>query len=83
MNEQLEFNFLPAGYIPTGYVYARAGGPPDDWYDLVVLDLKTGKEISDVIEVYVNSGTVLSWADSYCVKIWKPYEDIIICKRVG
>lgn len=85
MNNQFEFNFvnglIPEGYIDTGLNYAKVGGPPDDWLDIIVLDLETGKEIPDVIEANVDSGVVINWLEGCGVKRMKPYGKIAICRR--
>lgn len=40
-------------------LYARAGGPPDDWYGLRAYDLETGAEVTELVEVDVPGGWVL------------------------
>ena len=39
--------------------YARAGGPPDDWYSIRVINLDTGAEVRDVVEVDTVDGWVI------------------------
>lgn len=41
--------------------YAKAGGPPDNWLDLMVIDFDTGEMLDFVVEV----NTVEGWADCY------------------
>lgn len=45
----------------TEVTYAKAGGPPDDWRGLAIIDLDTGQEVLDVTEV----DTVAGWLVSY------------------
>ena len=42
-------------------IYAKVGGPPDDWHGLRVFDLDTGEEVADVTEVDVAAG----WVERY------------------
>ena len=44
--------------IPTGYVHAKQGGPPDDWATLQVINLNTGELMPFVSEVNVLEGWV-------------------------
>lgn len=44
--------------------YAKVGGPPDDWANLIVTDLDTGKEAGRVIEVNTVEGWIKRWPDS-------------------
>lgn len=39
--------------------YAKAGGPPDDWTDLRVIDETTGLEVPNVIEVNTRTGFIV------------------------
>lgn len=39
--------------------YAKAGGPPDDWQGLRVLDLETGDEVDRVEEVNAAEGWLI------------------------
>lgn len=41
--------------------YAKAGGPPDDWVDLYVIDEETAAEVRDVIEVDCDEGWAICW----------------------
>ena len=36
--------------------YAKVGGPPSDWSKYDVVDMDTGKEVKDVIEVDCKAG---------------------------
>jgi len=41
--------------------YAKVGGPPDNWWELRVLDLDTGKFITEVIEVNTAEGWLVRY----------------------
>lgn len=43
--------------------YAKVNGPPDDWMNLKVTDLDTGKEAGRVIEVNTVEGWIKRWPD--------------------
>ncbi len=39
--------------------YAKVDGPPDDWFDLRIIDLDTGLELKDVVEVNAAKGWLI------------------------
>lgn len=39
--------------------YAKAGGPPSNWYDLMVVDCETGNEVTLVTEVDTVEGWIV------------------------
>jgi hypothetical protein len=39
--------------------YAKAGGPPDNWWGLRVFDLDTGQEVLDVEECNTDEGWLI------------------------
>ena len=39
--------------------YAIVGGPPEDWRGLVIVDLETGREVRDVVEVNSAEGWLI------------------------
>lgn len=41
---------------PIVFNYAKAGGPPDEWERLEVVDRETGDLISDVVEANADEG---------------------------
>lgn len=41
--------------------YAKSGGPPDDWCDLRIFDMESGREVKDVYEVNVTEGWLLRY----------------------
>lgn len=41
--------------------YAKIGGPPDDWQQLTIVDLDTGRHLDNVIEIDTANG----WAIVY------------------
>lgn len=41
--------------------YAKVGGPPAYWHGLKVIDLDTGQEVLDVIEVDAQEGWLISY----------------------
>lgn len=42
-------------------IYARVGGPPDDWVGLEIIDLDADSPVSNVIEVDTRAGFVLRY----------------------
>lgn len=36
--------------------YAKAGGPPDNWREITVLNVETGEEVVDIVEVNATEG---------------------------
>lgn len=42
-------------------LYAKAGGPPDNWMDLRVIDLDTGQDVQDALEVNVTEGWMIRY----------------------
>jgi hypothetical protein len=42
-------------------VYAKVDGPPDNWHGLRIIDLDTGQEVLDVIEVNAAEGWLISY----------------------
>lgn len=50
--------------IPTGYKYAKQGGPPKDWPELVVRDVDKGILIHQVLEINVEEGWLDRMVDS-------------------
>lgn len=86
MAEQLEFSFrrpgeIPPGYVRTDYIRAHAGGPPNDWWQLVIVNLETGDEIPDVVEACTKSGNVIVWTPDFDQHCLRHYKNIAICKR--
>lgn len=45
----------------SGLTYAKAGVTPFNWWDILVIDLDTGQELHDVLEV----DTAAGWAERY------------------
>lgn len=43
--------------------YSKVGGPPVNWHNLKVIDLDTGKEITNVIEVDCEKEWLLRYPD--------------------
>lgn len=50
--------------------YAKVGGPPEEWMGLKVLDVTTGQELRDVLEV----NTVEGW----CVTLQRDARDHLV-----
>ena len=42
--------------------YAKVGGPPDDWMDLVITETDSGAEVRRVVEVDTKAGWLLRHA---------------------
>jgi hypothetical protein len=47
---------MPNKLIYTNVYYVRQGGPPDDWYEFVVVDQNTNELVHQVLEVNTNEG---------------------------
>ncbi|NIJ40369.1 hypothetical protein FHS78_000639 [Parvibaculum indicum] len=45
----------------TDITYAKAGGPPEDWTNIEVVDIQTGNVIDYVVEV----DTIAGWLRKY------------------
>ena len=43
----------------TGYTYAKAGGPPAEWFKLTIINLDNNKEVNDVVEVDTEQGSIV------------------------
>lgn len=42
-----------------GILYAKVDGPPDNWNQLAILNIETGEQVPDVLEVSADEGWVM------------------------
>jgi hypothetical protein len=50
---------MPNKLIYTNAHYVRQGGPPDDWYEFVVVDQNTNELVHQVLEVNTKEGWLI------------------------
>lgn len=43
--------------------YAKVGGPPDNWHEIEIIDLDSGKQLKGVVEVNTAEGWVIAYKD--------------------
>lgn len=41
------------------YKYAKVGGPPDNWSQMLITDLETGEQVDNVVEVNADEGWLI------------------------
>ena len=46
-------------YVPTGLKYVKMGGPPEDWAQLVVMNVDTRELVFATYEININEGWIL------------------------
>lgn len=71
------------GTQADGLTYAKVGGPPADWHGLKVVDLDTGAEVADVIEVNTAEGWVISHKRDNEGRLVVDGDEVATDRRVG
>lgn len=66
----------------TEITYAKAHGPPDNWAELEVVDLKTGEVIPKILMVDTEKGLALITAEDGLGRFRYPDGHSVNCTRI-